>query len=144
MTTLSVTLEQALQTEEREKIEAVLQNMDLIQATIAKLNVNKLASLLKELQSRFACASSPARYEQLLQWLNSILELHSDFLVHSQECKQVLAEIYKVNESRVLSFAPLFRLKGKLDFTLARSSKHAAVVMAVGGPLVTVDCLDEE
>ncbi|KAH9253753.1 hypothetical protein BASA81_008371 [Batrachochytrium salamandrivorans] len=145
-TTLSVTLEQALQTEEREKIEAVLQNTDLVTATVQKLHVNKLSALLRELLSRFVMASSPARYDQLLLWLNSILELHGEFLSTSPECKAVLGEIYKVNESRVLSFASLFRLKGKLDFTLTRCSKHApTTTVATSGPLVTVDgMVDEE
>lgn len=151
-TTLSVTLEQALQTEEREKIEAVLQNTDLIGATVQKLHVNKLSALLRELLSRFVMASSPARYDQLLLWLNSILEQHGEFLSTSPECKAVLGEVYKVNESRVLSFASLFRLKGKLDFTLKRSSKQAnaatttttTTTAAVSGPLVTVDGMADD
>jgi hypothetical protein len=61
---LSISLEQALQTEEKEKIEAVFQHTDVAAVTIAKLDTAKIAPLLRQLQSRFAqvskvCAGVP-------------------------------------------------------------------------------------
>ena len=122
---LSATLEQALQTEDKERIEAVLGNTDrrVITATVARLPTAKLPRLLQELATRID--RRPGRAPQLLLWLGVVLEtrgaeLSADTSADVEAARGALRRIYHLAEARVATFGPLLRLQGRLDLLLSR------------------------
>jgi len=141
---LSIALEQALQTEDKDKIEAVLQtgDVDIISQTVSRLPSAKVAPLIRELAVRMQ--GKPGRASSLLLWMNAVMEHHAAFLTSDSVAREALKSIYAVADARVQTFDKLLRLKGRLDLILAKSNIGAAGGASTGarassGPLVVID-----
>ena len=119
---LSIALDQALQTEDKDKIEAVLQisDIDIISQTIQRIPALKIPSLIRELAIRLQ--GKPGRAVNLLNWLLAVLDNHFSFLTTDPSAREALRSVYAIADSRVQLFSRLLRLKGRLDLVLARNA----------------------
>jgi U3 small nucleolar RNA-associated protein 5 len=119
---LTVALEQALQTEDKDRIEAVLQTSDaeIVAQTVERLSPSKVPVLLRELALRLQ--GKPGRAVNLLIWISSVLEHHGTLLSTDNNAKDALRSVYAVADARVQMFDRLLRLKGRLDLILSRDS----------------------
>jgi U3 small nucleolar RNA-associated protein 5 len=140
-TSLSVALEQALQTEDKEKIEAVLQTVDtdIVSQTVHRLSAAKVPTLIRELGIRLQ--GKPGRAANLLTWVTAVLEHHAPLLTTEPSAREALRSVYAVADARVQTFDRLLRLKGRLDLILARTGAIGATGdnSKPNGPLLVFD-----
>jgi len=137
---LSVALDQALQTEDKDKIEAVLQtgDMEIVSQTVQRLSSLKVPALIRELSVRLQ--GKPGRAPHLLIWISAIMDHHAALLTTDTTSREALKSMYAIADLRVQVFDRLLRLKGRLDLVLARSSSYASSALTFSNrPLLVVD-----
>ncbi len=113
--TLMQLLLQGLHNRDEKILNSVLDRADeeLIDKTVRKLPVEGVVPLIEELQSYIRGRGTVNLSHS--KWLRSVLQHHSGYLSSLPQCPELLGPVHAMLEARTRSYAPLMRLKGKLD-----------------------------
>jgi len=121
---LSVALEQALQSNDAQMLETCLRNNEtkIVGATVERLPSERVAGLLTILVSKVE--ARPNRGATLLVWIKALLEHHGDHLSEIPELAEGLSNLYQVIDARLKVFDKLLKLSGRLDFIITQISSR--------------------
>ena len=120
---MAMTLNQAIKSGDGKLLEEVLQicrGGGMIESTIRKVPTSLVFELLQQLVIRIE--SKPIRTAKLLVWIKNILVIHMAHLLTIPKLNEQLSRLYKVIESRTMTFDKLLCLDGKLDLILSQLS----------------------
>ncbi|KAG1139879.1 hypothetical protein G6F37_008913 [Rhizopus arrhizus] len=112
---LQTVLVQALHSNDTSLLEACLQftKRDVIENTIRRLPTEYLIPLLLDLITRFQ--EKPGRAPALLIWIQSILLIHTAYLMTVPNLVGKLSNFYQALDTRLGVFPKLLALRGRLD-----------------------------
>ncbi|KAI9276307.1 WD40-repeat-containing domain protein [Sporodiniella umbellata] len=112
---LQTVLVQALHSDDKSLLEACLQfnKRDVIETTIRRLPTEYLIPLLQDLITRFQ--EKPNRASVLLIWIQSILLIHTAYLMTVPNLVGKLSNFYQALDTRLSVFPKLLALRGRLD-----------------------------
>jgi U3 small nucleolar RNA-associated protein 5 len=117
---LGTVLTQALRTNDTNLLESCLHEQDLnvVRATIERLDSTLAAVLLKKLAERLH--NRPGRAGSLMVWVQWTLVAHGGYLGSQPDVMKQLSALHRVVKERASSLQPLLSLKGKLDMLEAQ------------------------
>ncbi|MCJ1402676.1 Small subunit (SSU) processome component [Xylographa trunciseda] len=117
---LGTVLTQSLRTNDVSLLETCfhVQNLDIVRATIERLDSALASSLLQKLAERLH--SRPGRAGSLMVWIQWTLVAHGGYLASQPEVVKKLTSLHRVVKERANSLQPLLSLKGKLDMLEAQ------------------------
>ncbi|ORZ31842.1 WD40-repeat-containing domain protein [Catenaria anguillulae PL171] len=153
VTSLHITLTQALHSNDTDLLESVLNAPFLTSAAIAttvrKVPTQHIVPLMHAVIDRFMRTHSRAGH--LLEWIKAVVTMHTGYLMTVPDLVRKLAAFHHALETRIDQGKQLLKLQGRLDLVLAQVEMHhpaqaaaaaqAANVGAVGaqGGVVIVD-----
>ena len=117
---LSTTLTQALNTNDKDNLERCFQSndKDTIRATIQRLPSRQAATLLQRLAERIH--RRPGRTGNLMIWVQWSLICHGGYLATQPDVMAQLRSLSRVVKARASGLQPLLHLKGKLEMLSAQ------------------------
>lgn len=129
---LGTVLTQALRTNDVNLLETCLHQRDLniVRATIERLNSSFAASLLQKLAERLH--SRPGRAGSLMVWVQWTLVAHGGYLASQPDVVKKLNALYQVVKERASSLQSLLSLKGKLDMLEAQMNLRKSMQRRAG------------
>ncbi|CAO3683811.1 unnamed protein product [Rhizopus stolonifer] len=122
---LQTVLVQALHSDDKSLLEACLQftKRDVIETTIRRLPTAYLIPLLQDLITRFQ--EKPSRAAALLVWIQSIILIHTAYLMTVPNLVTKLSNFYQALDTRLGVFPKLLALRGRLDVVQSQVSVKA-------------------
>ncbi|MCJ1356755.1 MAG: Small subunit (SSU) processome component [Icmadophila ericetorum] len=129
---LGTVLTQALRTNDVNLLETCLhiRDLNIVRATIERLNSSLAASLLQKLAERLH--SRPGRAGSLMVWVQWTLVAHGGYLASQPDVVKRLNALYQVVKERASSLQPLLSLKGKLDMLEAQMNLRKSMQRRAG------------
>jgi U3 small nucleolar RNA-associated protein 5 len=112
---LSTVLTQALRSNDSEMLESCFHvgDLDIVRATIQRLDSVLAASLLQKLSERLA--ARPGRYGHLLIWVQWTCIAHGGAIAGNAAVAKRMSSLFKIMDQRSSTLPSLLLLKGKLD-----------------------------
>jgi U3 small nucleolar RNA-associated protein 5 len=119
---LVVLIEQALQARDDSLLEHCLScdDRDVLEATAARLSVNRVVPFLRHLVAKFE--KRPARAHLVTHWVHALLRHHTAYLINNAEHATQLAGLSQMMEQRMSTFNSLTVLGGRLDLLMHQAA----------------------
>ncbi|XP_014203464.1 WD repeat-containing protein 43 [Copidosoma floridanum] len=116
-------LMQGLHSEDKDILSSVLLNKreSVIKNTVAKLPVQAIVPLLKELTTMLEGKTFPSKIAVI--WLKAIVTTHAAHMISQPRIRDALAPILSIIDAKQMLLADLSKLKGRVDLVVSQISR---------------------
>ena len=131
---LSSALEQALQSNDLDMIEACINQSDqeIIGTTVGRLPPSRILQFVGVLVQKYE--ARPSRSRILFAWIEAILKQHAAFLITVPDLTATLGGLYESVKSRARLLDKFVQLSGRLDFIVSQVDIQAQSKLLNGEP----------